>query len=117
MVAAPAAAGVVVVIAAATAGAHAVGKGGTSFDSGSDQHFSVAAQPGNGSVAITFLASAPVISGTQADQATTDSRSISPFSKVTITDANPGNPTETVAVSSESDRRGQWRAFRPERAG
>ncbi len=72
--------------------------GGTSFDSGSDQHFSVAAQPGDGSVTITLLTSAPVISGTQAEQATTDSMSISPFSNVTITDANPGDPTETVTV-------------------
>ena len=57
------------------------------------------AQPGDGSVMITLLASSPVISGTQTGQATTDDAPINPFFKVTITDASPGNPTETVAVS------------------
>ena len=72
--------------------------GGTSFDSGTDQHFSVAAQPGNGSVTITLLAGAPVISGTQANQATTDSTPINPFANVMITDINASDPTQFVSV-------------------
>ena len=72
--------------------------GGTSFDSGTDQHFSVVAQPGNGSVAITLLTSAPVISGTQANQATTDSTPINPFANVMITDTNASSPTQFVSV-------------------
>ena len=74
------------------------GSGGTSFDSGINQHYSVATADGDGSVTLTLLVSAPVISGTQANQATTDQVAIDPFSKVTITDANSGNPSETVTV-------------------
>jgi hypothetical protein len=74
------------------------GSGGTSFDAGTDPRFSVATAAGDGSLTLTLLTSAPVISGTQANQATTDHVPIAPFSKVSIADANSGNPIETVAI-------------------
>jgi hypothetical protein len=39
------------------------------------------------------------ISGTKANQPTTDEATIKPFSAVTITDTNSGSPTETVTVT------------------
>jgi hypothetical protein len=74
------------------------GGGGTSFAVGTDQQFSVASKPGAGSVMITLLAGEPVISGTQANQATTDNTPIDPFASVTITDPLSAGLIHTVSV-------------------
>jgi hypothetical protein len=58
--------------------------------------------PGNALPSITIAASFgvifPTISGTMADQSTSDTDSLAPFSKVTIADANSGQ-TETVTIA------------------
>ena len=85
------------------------GSGGTSFDSGMNQTFALAAGPGNGLVTITPLPAVNLpstITGTQARQATTDEAAISPFVAVAIADPNPGTQTETVTVSPSPSANG-----------
>jgi hypothetical protein len=55
----------------------------------------------------------PVISGTQAGQATTDDASIKPFASVSITDPNPGSPVESVTVVPSLAADGGGRAAAP----